>query len=111
MNRIEIVPTVYTDYDPTMTQVIGETAGFRIFDDYDHEYNNLFDSRKRLVDELQKTPGSNMGAKWLRLVMANSNSDALGSLLGEIEEAKEIFIGDVRYDWEAIKEVFEDEND
>jgi len=89
MNKITIQPTVFVNH-PSGEQ----TYGYRIFDDYDQDYDNTWESIPD--DDLEI----------LGIVMDTGGKTAMETIDYILSNQCGLFIGNEWYDWEQIKHLF-----
>jgi hypothetical protein len=90
-NRANIEPTEFKN-----VRTGEKTYGVRVYDDYDQMYDNTWDS----------IPDNDMDV--LREVLKSDARDLQGILEFIMENEKGICIGGNWYDWDEIKDLFEE---
>lgn len=90
-NRLSINPCKFVDYDVDGVEV-GTSYGYRIFDDYDRDYNNLScDSIENVLDILK--PGN------VLKVLKENHPDFHDYI---VEDEKGITIGEEWFDFDKL---------
>jgi hypothetical protein len=106
-NRAVIEPTFFQDQDQDFNSNGRSYYGFRIFDDFGMTYSTIAETRDGMMSILDEHEGERH-IQWVKLVM-QYNNEISEAILDHLEEHKKgIRIADVWYDWDEIKEAFED---
>ncbi len=91
MNRITIQPTIFENHPQG-----SKTYGYRMYDNYGVTYCNVWES----------IPDDDLDI--IKQVMEDGDDTAQAMLGFCLEYGRELFVGDVEYEWKEIKHLFGD---
>mgnify|MGYP003971381911 CR=1 FL=1 len=106
-NRLTIQPTFFQNQDSDFNSVGDSHYGFRIHDDYNMAYSTIAETHDGMMSILDEFKGERH-IQWIKLVM-RYNSEVSDSMIDYVRETERgMYIDQEWFDWDEIKEAFED---
>jgi len=108
-NRLTIQPTFFQGQDSDFNSTGDSYYGFRMYDDYDMSYSTIAETRDGMMSVLNEYDGERH-IQWIKLAM-RYNSEVTDAMFDHIREMeKGIYIDQQWFDWDEIKEAFEEDD-